>query len=89
MTKRARNALEKHAVNLGFDSAQAYIRFIAKAVADGRQFNLGEDNWGQPSPAAAQRLNRAAEQAKKDQAAGKLKSFNNSKDALEYLNNLK
>ncbi len=64
MPKSARDALEKYAEDMGFDSAQAYIRFIAKSVADGRKVDLGEDVWGQPSPAAAKRLNKAAEEAK-------------------------
>jgi antitoxin component of RelBE/YafQ-DinJ toxin-antitoxin module len=53
------------AKQLGFDSAQAYLRVIIKAAVDGRRINLDVDEWGEPSDAAAARLNKAAEEAKK------------------------
>jgi hypothetical protein len=53
------------AKQLGFDSAQAYLRVIIKASVDGRRINLDVDEWGEPSDAAAARLNKAAEEAKK------------------------
>ena len=53
------------AKQLGFDSAQAYLRVIIKATVDGRRINLDVDAWGEPSDAAAARLNKAAEAAKK------------------------
>jgi hypothetical protein len=53
------------AKELGFDSAQAYLRVIIKASVDGRRINLDVDEWGEPSDAAATRLNKAAEEAKK------------------------
>ena len=53
------------AKQLGFDSAQAYLRVIIKATVDGRRINLDLDNWGEPSDAAAARLNKASEEAKK------------------------
>ncbi|HUY84972.1 MAG TPA: hypothetical protein VMU97_00450 [Candidatus Dormibacteraeota bacterium] len=53
------------AKQLGFDSAQAYLRVIIKAAVDGRRINLDVDEWGEPSAAAAARLNKAAEEAKK------------------------
>ena len=53
------------AKQLGFDSAQAYLRVIIKATVDGRRINLDVDDWGEPSDAAAARLNKAAEKAKK------------------------
>jgi hypothetical protein len=52
------------AKQLGFDSAQAYLRVIIKASVDGRRINLDVDGWGEPSDAAAARLNKAAEKAK-------------------------
>ncbi len=63
--KAVRDKLEKRAHALGFDSIQAFIRFWAKAEADGRSVDYGEDDWGQPSDAAAERLNRIAEEAKR------------------------
>lgn len=53
------------AKQLGFDSAQAYLRVIIKAAVDDRRIDLNVDEWGQPSDAAAARLNKAAEEAKK------------------------
>ena len=53
------------AKQLGFDSAQAYLRVIIKAAVDGRRIDLNVDEWGEPSDAAAARLNRAADDAKK------------------------
>ena len=52
------------AKQLGFDSAQAYLRVIIKASIDGRRINLDIDEWGEPGNKAAARLNKAAEEAK-------------------------
>ena len=60
---KIRNGLEKRASDLGFDSAQAYIRVWAKAEVEGRTLDFG-DEWGEPSPSAAVRLNRLAKEAK-------------------------
>ena len=54
------------AKQLGFDSAQAYLRVIIKASVDGRRIDFDVDEWGQPSDAAASRLNKAAAEAKKN-----------------------
>lgn len=50
---------------MGFDSAQAYIRVWAKAEADNLILSFDDDDWGEPSSAAAGRINKAAEDAKK------------------------
>jgi hypothetical protein len=63
--KDIRDEWEHYAHRHGFDSLQAYIRFMAKADVDGRKVSLHLDDWGQPSDAAAARLNEAAEDAKK------------------------
>jgi hypothetical protein len=52
------------AKQLGFDSAQAYLRVIIKASVDGRRIDLDIDDWGEPSDATAARLNKAAADAK-------------------------
>jgi len=63
------------AKQLGFDSAQAYLRVIIKATVDGRSIDLDVDDWGEPSDTAAVHLNRAAEEAKKGvNLAGPFKS---------------
>ena len=84
MDKTMRDRLEKRAHDLGFDSAQAYIRVWAKADIEGRHLNFGDD-WGEPSPEAAGRLNRWAEEAKRDSKAGKLKSYTNVEEFMKDL----
>lgn len=86
MSRDVRDALEEYATKMGFDSAQAYIRFIAKSVADGRKVDLGEDDWGQPSPAAAKRLNKAAEEAKR--GINVSEPFYTAEEAMAHLDNL-
>lgn len=63
--KDVREKLDAKAKRLGFDSVQAYIRVWAKAEAENRVLNFGDDAWGEPSDAAAKRLNGASEDAKK------------------------
>ncbi len=87
MNKDVRDKLEQRATKLGFDSVQAYIRFWAKAEVDGRQVNLGEDDWGQPSDKAAARLNKAAEDAKKGIDVSQ--PFYTVEDMMEHLDSLK
>ena len=62
---KVRKQFTLRAKQLGFDSAQAYLRVIIKAVIDDRRIDLDIDKWGEPSDAAAKRLNEAAEDAKK------------------------
>lgn len=62
--KDVRDALERKAHSYGFDSVQAYIRFWAKAVVDNRRVDLEVDDWGEPSPEAADRLDKLADEAK-------------------------
>lgn len=60
-----RKQFTAQAKQLGFDSAQAYLRVIIKAAVDERRIDLNVDEWGEPSPEAAVRLNKAAEEARK------------------------
>lgn len=86
MDKDVLEGLKRRAEALGFDSAQALIRVWAKAEVDGRELSFGDD-WGQPSPEAAARLNKAAEEAKR--GIGVSRPFHTAKRALDYLHNLK
>jgi hypothetical protein len=86
--KVVRDKLEVRAKNLGFDSAQAYVRFWAKAETENRHVDFGYDSWGEPSTAAATRLNVAAKQAKKDLKAGKLRAYSTIEEMTEHLHNL-
>ena len=85
MDKELRDALEKRATQLGFDSAQAYIRFWAKAEADGRRIDLNVDGWGEPSDEAVRRLNKWAKQAELDDKAGKLKAYTSADEFMKDL----
>jgi len=84
MDKTIRAQLEVRAKRLGFDSAQAYIRVWAKAEAEGRYIDYGVDDWGEPSPAATKRLNKATDEALR----GKNVSgpFSTAEEALSHLN---
>lgn len=75
MDRSVRDRLEVKAKRLGFDSAQAYIRVWVKAEVDERTIDF-HDDWGEPTPKAAARLNRIADEAMRLSKAGKLKSFN-------------
>jgi antitoxin component of RelBE/YafQ-DinJ toxin-antitoxin module len=71
------------AKQLGFDSAQAYLRVVIKAVVDGRRIDFNLDDWGEPSNEAAERLNKAAEDAKKGH--GLSGPFKTAKDFMKDL----
>jgi hypothetical protein len=82
--RAVREQLEARAKRLGFDSVQAYIRVWAKAEAEGRTLSFG-DEWGEPTPAAAARLQRLATEALKQNAAGKLPAYQTVGDFLTDL----
>lgn len=84
MDKDVREGLEKRARELGFDSAQAYIRVWAKHEIKKGSVSLLDD-WGEPSDEAAARINKWAEEAKEDIKAGKLKSFSSVDEFLAEL----
>ncbi len=71
------------AKQLGFDSAQAYLRVLIKATVDGRRIDLNVDDWGQPSDEAAIYLNKAAENARK--GIGLSGPFNSVEDFMKDL----
>lgn len=82
--KDVRDMLQARALKLGFDSVQAYIRFWAKAETEGRLVHFGDDDdWGEPSDAAAKRLNKAAEDAK--QGKNVSKSFHTVEEFMKDL----
>lgn len=74
------------AKQLGFDSAQAYLRVMIKAAIDDRRIDLDVDSWGEPSPQAAKRLNQLTKEALEESAAGNLPSFTDTESMMEYLN---
>ncbi|HVC36686.1 MAG TPA: hypothetical protein VNE40_04590 [Candidatus Dormibacteraeota bacterium] len=86
MDKTIREQLEAKAKRLGFDSAQAYIRVWAKAEAESRILSFDDDDWGEPSPAAVKRLNRASEEAK--QGKNVSKPFHSVEEMMAHLDKL-
>lgn len=82
MDKNVRDGLEARAKDLGFDSAQAYIRFWAKAEADGRSVYLGEPE--QMTPKMEKIAKEAMEEIERGDTVG---PFHSAKEAINYLNN--
>lgn len=85
MDKSLRDAFEKRATSLGFDSAQAYIRFWAKAVVDGRRVDLDVDDWGEPSPEALARWAQQEKEIEAERQAGTLQSFSTVEEFMKDL----
>lgn len=86
MTRSLRDKVTKRADELGFDSTQALLRYVSKAIVDGRQVSFGEeDSWGEPSPEAAARLERWAKEARRDNKAGKLKGYHSVDEFMKDL----
>lgn len=86
MDSAVHDGLAERAQALGFDSVQAYIRFWAKAEVDNRNVDFGEDAWGEPSLAAAARLNKIASEAAR--GVNVSEPFSNAKEALKHLHSL-
>lgn len=85
MDKDVRDKLEQKARALGFDSAQAYIRVWATSIADGRKINLGEDDWGEPSPEAVKRWEKQVEELEEERKNGTLESFGTVEEFMKDL----
>lgn len=86
MDQSLKNALVARADELGFDSAQALLRYVAKALADRRAVTFGEDDWGEPSPAAAARLNKLADEARRGENVSG--PFHTAEEVLKHLHAL-
>ena len=83
MDKKVREGLERRAKDLGFDSAQAYIRFWAKAQTDGRSIYLGEPEIMTPQ------MEIIAKDAINEIELGETNGpFYSAEEAIEYLDNL-
>ncbi len=87
MNRTMRAALAARADSLGFDSAQALLRYMAKAAVDKRAVTFGEDPWGEPSPRAAARLQRLSREAREQSARGELKDYTSVKELMKDLMN--
>ena len=87
MDKTLRAKLDKQADALGFDSPQALLRYVSKALVDGRHITFGRpvDEWGPVPERVAKRWEKEAAEHEADRKAGKVKSFDNAEEALKYL----
>jgi hypothetical protein len=79
-----RDGLELRAKELGFDSAQAYIRFWAKSEVEGRRIDLGSPSV-RLSESADNRYEDAVSEMAKLRKAGKLKTYTNVEEFMEDL----
>ncbi len=83
LDKDIRDKWEDYAHRNGFDSLQAYIRFLAKADVDGRRINLEESV--RLSPEAEARYAKEISEHEKLRRQGKLKSYDNVDDFMQDL----
>jgi hypothetical protein len=81
--KEVRDEWERYAHQNGFDSLQAYIRFIAKADVDGRRINLEESV--RLSPEAEARYAKEIAELDEERRQGKVKSYDNVDDFMRDL----
>lgn len=81
--KEVRDQWERYAHRNGFDSLQAYIRFLAKADVDGRRVNLEESV--RLSPAAEARYAKEIVEHEELRKQGKVKNFDKVSDFMRDL----
>ena len=79
-----RDGLELRAKELGFDSAQAYIRFWAKSEVEGRKVDFGSPMIMLSSEADS-RYERAIEDMSILRKKGKLKTYTSVNEFMEDL----
>jgi len=83
LDKNVRDEWEIFAHRNGFDSLQAYIRFVAKADIDGRRVNLEESV--RLSPEAEARYAQQIAENDELRRQGKLKSYDTVDDFMKDL----
>jgi hypothetical protein len=83
LDKDIRDEWESYAHRNGFDSLQAYIRFIAKADVDGRRVNLEESV--RLSPEAEARYAKEITQHEELRRQGKVKEYHSVDDLMRDL----
>ncbi len=82
--KAVRDGLEKRAKELGFDSAQAYIRVWAKAESEGRKLDF-DSTTIVLSPEANKRYTKMISEFDTENKNGTSKSFENVDDFMKDL----
>jgi len=83
MPKDLREAWEAHALSYGFDSLQAYVRFIAKADVDGRVVHF--DASRQLSEANAKRYNSELDEFHSDPERLGFKAYSDADELVKDL----
>jgi len=83
LDKDIRDQWENYAHRNGFDSLQAYIRFIAKADVDGRRVNLEESV--KLSPQAEARYAKEIAEHEELRRQGKVKEYDSVDDLMRDL----
>lgn len=81
--KDVRDEWEHFVRRNGFDSIQAYIRFVAKADVDGRRVNLEESV--RLSPEAEARYAKQIAQHEELRRKGRVKSYDNAARLMQDL----
>lgn len=79
-----RDGLEKRAKELGFDSAQAYIRVWAKAEAEGRKLDF-DSTTIVLSPDANKRYSKMIDELDDEKKKEKIESFETVEDFMKDL----
>ncbi len=79
-----RDGLEQRAKELGFDSAQAYIRFWAKSEVEGRKIDFGTP-MVTLSPEADSRYEKVVADMAKLRKTGKLKAYSTVEEFMKDL----
>lgn len=79
-----RDGLELRAKELGFDSAQAYIRFWAKSEVEGRKTDFGLPTITL-SPEADRRYEKAVANMTEQRKAGRLKAYSTVDEFMREL----
>ncbi len=83
LDKEVRDQWESYAHRNGFDSLQAYIRFLAKADIDGRRVNLEESV--RLSPEAEARYAKEIKEHEELRRQGKVKEYHSVDDLMQDL----
>lgn len=83
LDKDVRDQWEQYAHRNGFDSLQAYIRFLAKADVDGRRVNLEESV--RLSPEAEARYAKEIAEHEKLRRQGKVKEYHSVDGLMQDL----
>ena len=74
---------------MGFSSVQDFTRVMYSTVINNNlQFNLTNSDEQKLSPEAEARYIKQLEEFEKDKKAGKVQSFDNPDDALNFLHSL-